>query len=271
MTIANNSANRVDGYDVVPDKRQWLTAFRAVILAVRTKNYSEPLYEAFVAMMAPVGARAYYKFRAHPNGRRLLRDRPDLVAVLRDTEYLSSLPAGTLGHAFHCFVTTNQLHPGLYDDADVIRPICEKHNWNEDFYYLLRRGTATHDLFHVIGNYGPDIAGEAANLGFHYGQFDSVRAFKWAGWYLSLIYPGASLRRKFRYFGQAVERGRRADLLMTAPWEDLLDKPIDEAREILGVAPTRVAHPQGQVYTAWAPSGNLPAPRWDYDEILAGQ
>jgi ubiquinone biosynthesis protein Coq4 len=267
---ATNSSECANGYDVVPDKRKWLTAFRCARLAVRTKNYGEPVYEAFLAMLAPLAARAYYKFRAHPNGRRLLRDRPDLLVALRDKEYLSSLPAGTLGHAYQCFMTTNQLHPGLYDDNEVIRPIVEKNHWNEDFYYLLRRGSAIHDLFHVIGGYGPDVAGEAANIGFHYGQLEGARVFLFWGWYLSLMYPGASLRRKFRYFRQAVERGRRADLLMAAPWEELLDKPIDEVREILGVAPAHIAHPQGQLYTAWAPSGNPPATRWDYEAILAG-
>lgn len=274
MGIPATSSNEHDNryrYDVVPDKRKWLTVFKSARLAVRTKNYGEPVYEAFLAMLAPLAARAYYRFRVHPNGRRLLEDRPDLVLVLRDASYLSTLPAGTLGHAYHCFMTTNQLHPGLYDDNEVIRPICEKHHWNEDFYYLLRRGSAIHDLFHVIGNYGPDVAGEAANIGFHYGQLEGARVFLFWGWYLSLMYPGAPLRRKIRYFRQAVERGRRADLLMAAPWEDLLDKPIDEVRDLLGVTPTHIAHPEGQLYTAWAPSGNPPAARWDYEEILAEQ
>lgn len=222
-----------------------------------------------MALLAPIGARMYYRIRAHPNGRRLLQTKPDLLAVLRDSEYLSSLPIGSLGHAYHCFMTINQLHPGIYDDNEVIRPICEKNNWEEDFYYLLRRGTALHDLFHVIGGYGPDIAGEAAIQGFHYGQMDGARAFQMWGLYLTLICPGASLRRKLRYFRQAVERGRRADNLMAAPWEELLEKPIDEAREILGVAPTRVAHPDGHLYTPWAPRGNPPIPRWDYEAILA--
>jgi ubiquinone biosynthesis protein Coq4 len=270
MAIAETNYGESAGrYDVVPEKRQWRTAFRCARLAVRTKNYGEPVYEAFLAVLTPLAARMYYRFRAHPNGRRLLQDRPDLVAVLRDTDYLSSLPAGTLGHAYHCFMTLNQLHPGLYDDNEVIRPIIEKNNWNEDYYYLLRRGSAIHDLFHVIGDYGPDVAGEAANIGFHYGQMEGAHVFLLWGCYLSLMYPGASLRRKFRHLRQAIERGRRADLLMAAPWEELLDKPIDEVRELLGVAPTHIAHPDGQLYTAWAPSGNPPAVRWDYEAIIA--
>ncbi|HTM84777.1 MAG TPA: Coq4 family protein, partial [Mycobacterium sp.] len=182
-----------------------MTALRCVREALRTKNYNEKAFEAFLAMLAPINARAYYRFRAHPNGRRLLQDRPDLVVVLRDTDYLAALPVGTLGHAYHCFMARHQLHPGIFDDNDVIRPIVEKHGWNEDLHYILKRGAAVHDLFHVIGGYGPDVAGEAANIGFHYGQADDAWIFKLWGWSLSLFYTGASLRRKFRYFGQAVE------------------------------------------------------------------
>jgi ubiquinone biosynthesis protein Coq4 len=166
-------------------------------------------------------------------------------------------------------MTLNQIHPGLVDDEGVIRSIAEKNNWSEDYYYLLRRCSALHDMFHTIGGYGADVAGEAANIGFHSGQMEPAGAFLRFGWSMSLIYTGAPLRRKLRYFWQAVERGRRADHLMAAPWEELLDKPIEEVRELLGVAPTAVAHPEGHLYTTFSLPGAAPAPRWDYEAVLA--
>lgn len=262
------SGQYINPAGIIPEQRSWSTIVRCVGRAIRTHNIHEPLYEAYLAVLAPNLARGFHQLRAHPNGRELLRHKPDIMQILHDGRYLSSLPPGTLGHAYHSFMTTNQLHPGVYDDHGVIRPVAEKNNWSDDFYYLLRRGTALHDLFHTIGGYGPDIAGEAANIGFHCGQMEPAGAFLRWGWYLSLIYPGAPIRQKLRYFWQAVERGRRADNLMAAPWEDLMDKPINEVRELLGVAPTAIAHPDGHLYTPWAPTGNGPVARWDYDAML---
>lgn len=56
---------------------------------------------------------------------------------------------------------------------------------------------------------------------------------------------------------------------MAAPWEELLAKPYPEARDILGVAPTNAAHPQGTWFTSWMPPGFKAPTRWDYDAVLA--
>lgn len=266
-TTSGNEYTNPDG--VVPERRRWRTVVRCAARAIGTRNYVEPAYEGVLALAIPNSARAYYRLRGHPNGRRLLLEKPDLLAVLRDDKYLSSLPVGTLGHAYRSFMTLHQIHPGLFEDHAVIRSIAEKNNWSEDYYYMMTRGSAVHDLFHTIGGYGADAAGEAANIGFHSGQVEPAGAFLRSGWLLSVVYPGAPLRRKLRYFWQAVERGRRADNLMAAPWEDLLDKPIDEVRELLGVAPIAVAHPEGQLYSPLSLPGAAPPPRWDYEAIMA--
>jgi len=266
--VATSGDDYTNPGGVVPEQWRWRTVLRCVSRAIGTRDYIEPAYEAALAMATPSSARTYYRLRAHPNGRRLLLNKPDLLEVLRDDQYLSSLPVGTLGHAYRSFMTLHQLHPGLFDDHTVIRAIAEKYNWNDDYYYMMIRGSAVHDLFHTIGGYGADAAGEAANIGFHSGQAEPAGAFLRSGWFLSVIYPGAPLRRKLRYFWQAVERGRRADNLMAAPWEDLLDKPIDAVRELLGVIPTAIAHPEGQLYSTLAFPGTPAPPRWDYEAIM---
>jgi ubiquinone biosynthesis protein Coq4 len=268
--VATTSWNEYTNPDgVIPEKRQWRTVVSCAARAIGTRDYVEPAYEGVLALAVPNSARTFYRLRAHPNGRRLFRDKPDILEVLRDDTYLSSLPVGTLGHAYRSFMTLHQIHPGLFDDHAVIRSIAEKNHWSEDYYYMMTRGSAVHDLFHTIGGYGADAAGEAANIGFHSGQAEPAGSFLRSGWFLSVIYPGAPLRRKLRYFWQAVERGRRADNLMAAPWEELLDKPIDEVRDLLGVAPTAVAHPEGQLYSPLSLPGAAPPPHWDYEAIMS--
>ncbi|BBX30119.1 Coq4 family protein [Mycolicibacterium alvei] len=232
-------------------------------------RYTEQIYEAFLAVEAPVFARAYHQVRVHPNGRKLFRDHPDLLGVLADDDYLASLPHGSLGHAYHSFLQTNRLDAGVFSEADIIRPLAEKNGWDEDFYYMIRRGTAVHDLFHTISGYGPDMVGEVLNLGFHCGQMEPAGAVKHMGRMFAMATPGASPRFKLRCYEQAVERGRRADCLMAAPWEELLPLPYREVQELLGVAPTNVAHPGGIWFTEWMPPGFKSPSRWDYEAVLA--
>lgn len=155
----------------------------------------------------------------------------------------------------------------MFSVEAVIRPVAERRGWDEDFFYMMRRGTALHDMLHTLGGYGPDIGGEFGNLGFHCGQMKPASALKTLTLTLGAVIP-ASPRRKLQYFRQAVRRGQRADNLMAAPYEKLLDQPIAEVRELLGVQPTSRAHPDGHLFVGWTPPGVKPPTRWDYDEEL---
>lgn len=254
----------------VPDRTDWRTILGCWRGFVLPHKHVNQMYEAYLAMSAASYGRAYHQVRAHPNGRLLLADKPDILKLLGDDDYLASLPPASLGHAYRSFLRTHRLDAGVYDETTAIRPLAEKHNWSEDFYYLTRRSTALHDIFHVIGGYGPDMAGEVIVFGFHCGQIEpSGPLGKW-GYVMAMCVPGASPWHKLRVYRQAVERGRRADKLLAAPWEQLLGRPLDEVRALLGVAPTSTAHPHGLWFTAWSPISDTPSERWDYDSNSSG-
>jgi ubiquinone biosynthesis protein COQ4 len=255
---------------VVPDRRSWRTIVGASRgLTLTGKRMYEAFYKASLEISIPATPRLFHQVRAHPTGRKVIRDKPDLLALLRDEDYLAALPAGTVGHAYRSFLTTNRLDAGVFDEVAVVRPYAEKRNWHEDYYYFLLRCNAMHDLQHVITGYGPDIAGEITGIGFQCGQMEPAGAMEKLGYAAAVSLPGAPLRHKLRVYRQAVERGRRADKIAAAPWEELLDKPLDEVRAQLGVATRKEAHPDGIWFTRWTPPGMKPATRWDYDEILA--
>jgi ubiquinone biosynthesis protein COQ4 len=252
---------------VVPERINWRELLSCWRTLFEPGKDLDRLYETLVAVQAPAGARTYHRVRAHPNGRKIFESKPDILALLEDDDYLASLPVGSVGHAFRSFLTTNRLDAGVYSEA-VIRPIAEKNNWSEGYYYSVVRNTALHDVLHTITGYGPDAAGEALALGFFCGQTEPAGPIRLAGLTLTLITPGASLRHKLRCYQEATERGRRADNIFAAPWEELLEKPLDEVRKLLGVTSKAAAHPNGTWYTDWMPIGmNTPA-AWDYDEAL---
>ena len=228
-------------------KRAWACR-RGVVNPVA--NHEE-LLELMFALAGPGFRRTHERFLESVGGRRLLRERPDIVAVLTDTERLGRCPAGSLGHAYHDFMSQNRLDAGLYDDTYHDLPaIAERLGWDDDFHYVVHRGIALHDLLHVLGGYGPDIGGEFGVLGFTHGQVNG-----WvtgAGIGLMMIVPaGLPCADRLRYWRESVARGRRAGLLFAAPFEELLDEPLDEVRQRLGVEPDSVAHPQGHLYSAY--------------------
>lgn len=252
----------------VPEQRDWRAVFGSWRLLTNPGKNGGSAFDLIVGLAAPILARSYHQLRAHPNGRRLFAEKPDLLALLGDDDYLASLPQGSLGHAYRSFLRTNRLDAGVFDVDTVLRPVAERRGWDDDFFYMMRRGTALHDMFHTLGGYGPDIGGEFGNLGFHCGQMEPSGALK--ALTLGLLGPliPASPARKIRYFREAVRRGQRADNLMAAPYEELLDQPITEVRAMLGVMPTPRAHPDGHMFIGWTPPGIKPPTRWDYDATL---
>ena len=96
------------------------------------------LYETLVTISAPAMARGFYRMRAHPNGRKLFENKPNILARLEDDDYLASLPAGTVGHAFRSFLATNRL------DAGVLQRGCHSSHCPEEQLVrglLLQRAT----------------------------------------------------------------------------------------------------------------------------------
>ncbi len=124
------------------------------------KNH-EQFLELVFALSGPGFQRAYERFLESADGQHLLRERPDVVETLTDTEGLRTFPKGSLGHAYLDFMSQNRLDAGLYDDTYHDLPaIAERLGWDDEFHYVVHRGIALHDLIHVLGGYGPDVGGE---------------------------------------------------------------------------------------------------------------
>ena len=249
---------------------QALTRIFGVKLTGLTFHH-EQVFEAVVAFGFPTIDREYRRLAESAEGRTLLQDKPDLMASLGDDDYLASLPSGSLGAAYRDFLRQHRLDAGVFDAADVIQPVIERNGWDPDFGYMIARGTVLHDVFHVLGGYGPDLGGELGNLGFTHGQLGGSRTTGVFGGLLCVLIQGGSWRRKRQYWQEAVDRGRAAKLLMAAPYEELLAQPLADVRAALSIAPTDAAHPAGHFFTRWQPPflGGAPYEPWEYEKSLA--
>lgn len=194
------------------------------------------------------------RMRATEGGRRLLRDKPALTLRLRDRAALRALPAGSVGRAYLELVEREGITPEGIQEASELGGQRPPEELDEDSCYLRDRMRDTHDLWHVVTGYGPDLLGEAALLAFTYAQTKNPGV-------LLVVMLGVSKANGAdrRIMLDGYRRGRSAAWLPAAPWESLLPRPLDEVRLELGVG-TPVAY-EPVTSAALRESGFLPSKR----------
>jgi ubiquinone biosynthesis protein COQ4 len=227
-------------------KRDWPRAFRALRKLIAEPQSTVQAFEVIEGLAGSSFEDQFDRFAADPGGRRLLAEKPSLLAALSDRAALAAMPAGSFGRTYHEIMERGRLTAGGLVEADDAAALNEPDRppVGEDREYLGDRVRDMHDLWHVLTGYGMDEAGEAANLAFSAGQIPNLG--------MSLIVAAAALvgpkdlRLTWpRYLLAAWRRGRRSSFLSAAPYEELLPLPLEDVRERLGIPPAAVAHPNG--------------------------
>lgn len=173
------------------------------------------------------------------SGRRLLRERPDLLARLVDRASLEALPQDSLGRAYLRFLDAEGITvEGLYQASIDGRGV-EDYELPPDVEFFRNRMRDTHDLWHVVTGYQGDIIGEAALLAFSFAQVRNLGV----GLIASVAFvrgPSSELRREILH---GFARGQSACWLPAVAWEDLLPLPLHEVRARLRVGAPRTYRP----------------------------
>lgn len=229
-------------------RRDWPRAWRALRVLIDDSQRTDQVFEIIEALAGNSFESCYRRFAEHPEGRRLLRERPSLLATLADREALKAMPPRSFGRAYADFMESGNLSAeGLVEaDEAAARNNPAPPEIDPDRRYFGDRNRDMHDLWHVLTGYGMDEAGEAANLAFTQAQLPN---FGIALILLAAVAIGPKdLRLSWpRYLLAAWRRGRRTSLLTVAPYEELLPLPLEEVRRRLRVPPAGELHPNGIV------------------------
>ncbi|MBX3219705.1 MAG: hypothetical protein KF795_04240 [Labilithrix sp.] len=175
------------------------------------------------ALNAGTVARAVTRFSASEEGRRFFAERPRIDRAHVDFDALRQLPEGTLGREYTRFLDDNGISPDAFEELPALA--------DERAAWIMLRMRQTHDLWHVLTGYTPDVRGELLLQAFTYAQirapsalflavFGSLRWMKLGGAHF------AALRHAYR-------RGAATSFLPTFRWEEHWTTPVTELRATL--------------------------------------
>jgi ubiquinone biosynthesis protein COQ4 len=227
---------------------EWRAAGAALLTLAGDTSRTDQVFTIISALTGNSFERTFQAFRRTEHGKRLLEQRPSLMALLEDEARLRSLPEGSLGRAYLDFMERGRLTPGGLVDAQTNgRDPNEALELDEERRYVADRLRDMHDLWHVLTDYGCDDTGEIANLWFSVGQFGNP-GMAFIAFFGTVTGSLDARLGWFRFCHRAYLRGRRAGRLVSAPIEEMLGLPLEEARRRLGIAPTEALHPEGIRY-----------------------
>jgi ubiquinone biosynthesis protein COQ4 len=222
---------------------QWRRAWRALRTLLDDPDATKNAFEVIAALEPDQLERGLASLLAHPEGRRLFLERPQLLPLLCDREALAALPEGSLGRAYLAHLDRFSLDPAKL--VTLHRSYArEMETEGEAERWFAERASLSHDLWHVLSGYGADGLGETALLWFTFGQSGGLG--------IGFLMLGAGWRSAQDggrgwglYLLRAWRRGRRAGCLAALPYEDLLAAPLAEVRHLAGIEPPERAHRGG--------------------------
>ena len=177
--------------------------------------------------------RMFYRFIGDPLGRQIIAEQRNLIDLLNDRETLKALPEGTLGRTYYEFMAEENLTAdGLVAASEEAPRLYAREGAEMIFGNRMRD---SHDLWHVTTGYGRDGLGELSQLALYYAQTKN----RGIGLIVLMGARAASQDAPKAGIWKAVREGYRlgktAKWLPLADWENLLDKPLEDVRAILGM------------------------------------
>lgn len=208
---------------------RWHVGLQALRTLMHDPEDTKQIFVLAVALDKDHIPGVLFRFLCEPGGLELLRDQPALDVGTIDLERLAALPEGTLGRAYAEHLMALELDPDLFQAPPALPPAVA---------YFAQRFRQTHDVWHVLTGYAPDVAGEIALQAFCHGQLGTP-APALAAITGSIQYGLTDPRVALRAW-DAYRRGRQASFLLAVRWEDHWSEPLDALRERFGIEPARI-------------------------------
>ncbi len=145
-----------------------------------------------------------------------------------DIPELAKLPEQTLGYAFAQHMIREGFTPEdlAYSQGD------------EPYERIRIHLESTHDVWHVVTGFRPDIAGELGLQAFYHGQFGATLGLVLlsAGLLNTLFFANDDADRRMAAISHGWQLGRRARPLIGVDWSRKWEMPLSQVRRELGLS-----------------------------------
>lgn len=211
-------------------------ALRALRELIDNPEDTPRVFEIVRALGRPALRRGLRRFRTTEVGRRVLRDRIDLIDTLRDRESLAAMPAGTLGRSYYDFIYGESLAADSLVAASMEQGVEAYDFKDSDLKRFGERMRDQHDLWHTVTQYGRDPFGELCLLAFSYAQLKNrgIGLIVVVGTFRAVRQLGL---RALKAVWCAYRAGRHASWLPGEDWAANLQVPVAEVRRQLAIKP----------------------------------
>ncbi|KAM6110322.1 ubiquinone biosynthesis protein COQ4 homolog, mitochondrial [Pterocles gutturalis] len=169
------------------------------------------------------------KMKHHPEGYRILQERPRIRLSTLDMAGLRGLPDGSLGREYVRFLEDNKVSPDTRMPAKFVD--------DEELAYVIQRYREVHDLMHTLLGMPTNMLGEVV-----------VKWFEAIQTGLPMCVLGAAFgpvrlsTRKLRVLATelvpwAIRSGRNASCILNVYYEQRWEQPVESLREEIGIFP----------------------------------
>ena len=160
-----------------------------------------------------------------PQSLRALETWPRIGRV--EVDVLAKMAEGTFGRAYGDFLIRNKLDPNALPKRKV----------SSNGEYILAHLYETHDLWHLLTGFAPDVAGEMGLQAFYMTQLPANIAYLLVaiGQLNTMIYAFNDRDARMQAIADGWTMGRAAKPLFGVEWDKMWDLPLVEVRRSLNI------------------------------------
>jgi len=203
-----------------------LRALRAGVRLLRDPNQLDAVFVLDRGLSSPETLQVIAdRVAADPVGATALSERPRLGNI--DLQRLHALAEGTLGRAFADHMLSRGLDPAAIPELEA----------GDDAAFVQAHLYETHDIWHVVGGFDTDVAGELGVQALYAAQLPGrlPPVIIVGGLLQALLFAPGDWESRVAGVVRGWRLGKRARPLFGVRWDTLWEVPLDEVRASLGV------------------------------------